>query len=55
MNTALFVIGAATSIGCGWNIMVTSAPFRYEVIWLIGGTVGAVMMVAAIMIERGAL
>lgn len=55
MTIALFVIGALTSLGCGWNIMSVRSTLRYEIIWLVGGTVGAAMMVTAVLIDRGTL
>jgi hypothetical protein len=49
MTTALFIIGALTSLGCGWNVLVTGrSTWGHELAWVLGGTVGAAMMVAAI-------
>lgn len=52
MITALFIIGALTSLGCGANIVTTKAPWKQDLVWTFGGLIGAVMMVAAVYIER---
>lgn len=49
MTTALFIIGAMTSLGCGWNVMtVNNSTGTHELAWILGGFGGAVMMVIAI-------
>lgn len=49
MLTTLFIIGALTSLGCGTLVMTTSRfSGLHELAWVIGGGIGAAMMIAAI-------
>lgn len=55
MTVALFIIGALTSLGCGLNVIsVNRASWQHEAIWMAGGVVGAIIMVAAIWLGRAA-
>lgn len=49
MTVVLFIIGALTSLGCGFNILLASRfSWVFELAWVLGGAVGAAMMIAAI-------
>lgn len=54
MTVILFIIGMMTSLGCGLNIVATkSYNWQTEATWILGGLIGAAMMVAAIWLGRG--
>jgi hypothetical protein len=49
----LFVIGAMTAIGCGWNIVAAPGNWLRDLIWILGGLCGAGIMVIAILLNTG--
>lgn len=52
MLETLFVIGVLTCLGCGWNIVcVSGGTWLHEFAWVIGGGIGAAMMIAAIQLS----
>ncbi|MCW1412188.1 hypothetical protein OLZ32_27955 [Rhizobium sp. 1AS11] len=48
MIHVFFLIGALTSLGCGWNVMTCKSNVMFEAVWIAGGAIGAGMMYAAI-------
>lgn len=54
MTTILFIIGLLTCIGCGLNVMKSEGSALHELAWVIGGGIGAAMMIAAIYFGGGA-
>lgn len=53
MVLALFIIGALTSLGCGSNIVSAKANWKQDLVWVLGGCVGAGLMLLAILFSRG--
>jgi len=53
MIVTLFIIGALTSLGAGFNIVFTPGDWRRDLVWTLGGAVGAILMVLAVLINRG--
>jgi hypothetical protein len=54
MILALFIIGALTSLGCGANVVGSrSDGWKTEAVWMLGGCIGAGLMVLAILLSRG--
>lgn len=53
MILALFIIGALTSLGCGFNVFASDSDWKQDLVWTFGGCVGAGLMVLAILFSRG--
>lgn len=54
MSAVLFVIGALTSLGCGWNVVAApNRDWKIELVWILGGLIGAGMMGFAAMLVAG--
>lgn len=54
MTTILFIVGAVTCLGCGWNITTAkNSNWKVELVWTFGGLIGAAMMAFAALLSNG--
>lgn len=47
MIAGLYLVGLATCLGCGWNVVAASARWQHDLAWILGGLIGAAMMALA--------
>lgn len=52
MIVVLFLTGLLACIGCGYNVICADGDWRHEFAWVLGGGIGASMMIGAIWLRH---